>query len=116
MTVIKKKAPRGAPFQKGHAGGPGRPVGNRNKLSEKFIQALYQDFEDNGMNAIRLCRLTDPATYCRIIASLVPKELKLDVRETMSDAEISQQLQKFLAADLENPIDGKTIEGEFVEQ
>jgi hypothetical protein len=33
-------------------GNPGRPKGSRNKLGEAFIQALAEDFERHGAEAI----------------------------------------------------------------
>ena len=40
-------------FQPGNPGGPGRPLGSKNKLSESFLQALAEDFEKHGKDAIR---------------------------------------------------------------
>ena len=66
-------------FQKGHAGGPGRPLGSKNKLSESFLQALTEDFEKHGKDAIeRVCK-NAPGEYLRIIAGMVPKEFLLEV-------------------------------------
>jgi len=66
-------------FQVGHAGGPGRPKGSKNKLSEPFVQALAKDFEKHGKDAIeRLCEKS-PGEYLRIIAGLIPKEFLLEV-------------------------------------
>ena len=68
-------------FRKGHAGGPGRPLGSKNKLSESFLHALAEDFEKHGKDAIaRICK-TSPGEYLRIIAGLVPKELLLEVAQ-----------------------------------
>jgi hypothetical protein len=32
------------------------------------------DFEENGRAAIQMARVEDPAAYCRIVASLLPKQ------------------------------------------
>jgi hypothetical protein len=62
-------------FQPGNPYG-GRPRGARNKLSRKFLEDLIKDWEENGVNAIKLMRMEDPVSYCRMFASLVPRELE----------------------------------------
>ena len=57
--------------------GMGRPLGSRNRLSEDFLATLAEDFAENGKEAIQRCRAEEPATYVRIVASLVPKELEI---------------------------------------
>jgi hypothetical protein len=64
-------------FKPGNPGG-GRPLGARNRLTEAFIQAIAFDFSKNGADAIRSVRETDPSTYIRVVASLVPKQLVPD--------------------------------------
>ena len=66
-------------FRKGNKGGPGRPAGTRNKLSEDFVTALCEDFGANGVAAIKSAREESPAAYLRLVASLVPKELDATV-------------------------------------
>jgi hypothetical protein len=65
-------------FQKGYSGG-GRPKGSRNKLTETFIADFLTTWEEGGIAALRKCRDADPATYCRIAASLLPKQAEIDV-------------------------------------
>lgn len=62
-------------FQKGKPGGPGRPKGGRNRLSEALLSMLAKDFEEHGAQAIQTVREEHPDTYLRVAASLVPKEL-----------------------------------------
>ena len=66
-------------FQPGNPGGPGRPLGSKNKLSESFLQALAEDFEKHGKDAIRRVCKSSPGEYLRIIAGMVPKDLLLTV-------------------------------------
>jgi len=62
----------GKPFEAGNAG---RPKGVRNKLGEAFLKTVLADFEQGGIEALQKVRLTDPSTYMRVIASILPKEV-----------------------------------------
>lgn len=66
-------------YKVGCPGGPGRPKGSKNKLSENFLRALANDFEEHGEGAITTVRESHPGEYLRIIAGLMPKELLLEV-------------------------------------
>lgn len=63
-------------FLTGNIGG-GRRKGSRNKLTETFLDAIANDFAEHGTEAIARVRASDPATYLRLIGSIVPKELIL---------------------------------------
>jgi hypothetical protein len=66
-------------FKPGQSGNPaGRSKSCRNKLSEAFIAALNDDFAEHGPAVISQVRAEMPHVYLKVIASLVPKELKLD--------------------------------------
>jgi hypothetical protein len=58
---------------------PVGPKGSRNKLGEAFIQALADDFERHGVEAIERVRIEKPEAYIKVIASLLPKDLNLNV-------------------------------------
>ena len=70
-------------FKVGHPGGPGRPKGSRHKLTEDFLADLAADWELAGMDALVACRTKHVEVYCRIVASLIPKELKLELGENL---------------------------------
>ena len=61
-------------FISGNIGG-GRPKGARAKLGEAFIKALFEDFNENGVDAIQQVRDEKPDQYLKVIASLMPKEI-----------------------------------------
>ena len=66
-------------FKPGNPGGPGRPLGSKNKLSEYFLHELADHFEKYGKEAIERVFKDRPGEYLRIIATLIPKELLLEV-------------------------------------
>ena len=57
----------------------GRPKGPRNRLSKAFVDALAKDFAEHGDAAVKILRVESPVDYCRLIGSVVPKELDLEV-------------------------------------
>lgn len=99
------------PWPKGVSGNPaGRPKGNRNKLTEAFLEALSDDFEEHGATAIEEARAKDPMGYVKTIASLCPREL--DVKrpiEEMTDEELAgaiDALRSFIAGSTSQDEDG----------
>ena len=66
-------------FKPGESGNPaGRPKGSRNKLTEDFVKTLADDFEEHGEQAIRDVREGHPQVYVRVVADLVPKNVKME--------------------------------------
>lgn len=83
------------PFQPGQSGNPnGRPQGSRNKLGEQFLADLYADFAEHGKAAIERVRNEDPAAYIRVIASILPKEIRTDRNrfDDLSDEELDHMI------------------------
>ena len=69
---------------------------SRHKLSEEFIRALAEDFENHGKDAIVKMRKDRPGDYIRVIASLMPKDLNLNVNEYehWTDEQLADRLEQ----------------------
>jgi hypothetical protein len=82
-------------FQPGYPGG-GRPAGARNRLQSRFLEALADDFEQHGADAIKLARIEDPIRYVAIISSLMPIEFAVTENHLgdLSDEEVHALLAR----------------------
>jgi hypothetical protein len=80
-------------FLPGNSGFTGRPKGSRNKLGEEFIQALYADFTAHGEGAIVQVREERPHEYLKVVAGLLPKELRIE-RNDMTDEQIIERIRQ----------------------
>lgn len=58
-----------------------RPVGTRTAVSKAFLQAFHEDFLNHGAEVIETVRVNNPETYLRVAASLVPKDIHVDVSD-----------------------------------
>jgi len=90
----------------------GRPKGARNKLGEDFVNALRDDFNVHGVQAIEKVRADRPHEYLKIIAGLLPQKTELTINEF--DAMDERQLRAAISATLHDLAQfGIVIEGEF---
>ena len=63
-------------FKPGQSGNPaGRPKGARSKLGEDFLNALRDDFQKHGIEALQEVREKKPSDYIKVVASILPKEI-----------------------------------------
>ena len=69
-------------------GGHGRKLGSRNKLGEQFVSDLASVWQERGIEALRKCAEEDAPAFCRIIASLLPRQVDLS-------AEVSVEVTDF---------------------
>lgn len=68
-------------WKPGQSGNPtGRPKGSKHKLSELFLADLQKWHAKHGMKAIEKVGREKPAELLKIIASIVPKQLDLDIQ------------------------------------
>jgi hypothetical protein len=92
--------------------GPGNPSRGRqraarDKISTAFLEALNEAFYEpndsggcKGLDAIKKVRDEDPATFARIYASLLPKQLEIEdasPEASLSNEQLEQIYQALLA-------------------
>jgi hypothetical protein len=74
MVNMTDRGERGL-FRPGNRIAVGRPKGARNKLGEKFLEVLLADFAEHGVEVIEKLRVTNPAVYVKVLASILPRQL-----------------------------------------
>lgn len=92
LDLSDGKDPKTGQFVKGYKGG-GRPKGSRNKLGEAFTEALYQDFQEHGERVIETVRAEKPDVYMRVVASLLPKEVKVEAVMDLTDDQLNARIR-----------------------
>jgi hypothetical protein len=113
---MSETKPKGNPaWIPGVSGNPnGRPKGSRNKLAEDFVKALADDFKTHGVAAVAKVRTEKPDVYVRVIAQLLPKDVRvqhtiLDDLSAMSDEdlhELAGRLERELRGAFPGPASG----------
>ena len=96
-------------FQQGVSGNPhGNRHRTRHLLNQEFMQALLLNFRHQGKKAIEKVARNQPAAYLKILALLVPREMKVEHSQgvkAMSDEQLEQAIEA-LQAMLEAKIPG----------
>ena len=105
-STARKHRQRGLiPWKPGQSGNPkGRPKGSRNKLSEEFLADVHASWQVWGRPALMTEAITDPVSYVRMVASLMPREIEATTTpdlERMSD----EQLDAIIARGIEDGLD-----------
>jgi hypothetical protein len=81
-------------FESGHTG---RPRGTRNKLQADFLRDLAEAWALEGPAALRIMIAEHPSDFVRVCASLMPREVSLDIGgplTELSDDELLEALQQ----------------------
>ena len=83
-------------FEKGRSKTGGRAKGAKNRLSHAFLTALAEDFEQHGIEALKIARIEKPVEYIKVVAGLMPKEFEImDSRlADLSDEELDEFIAK----------------------
>jgi hypothetical protein len=78
----------------------GNPQGNRHRtrhlLNQEFMQALLLNFRHQGKKAIEKVARNQPGVYLKILALLVPREMKVEHAggvKAMTDEQIEQAIE-----------------------
>jgi hypothetical protein len=92
MSLVEQTAPAKpiaktrSGFQKGVSGNPnGRPTAARQRFTQSFLTDLASTWQKQGKPCLDKLAKTDPATFVRVCASLIPKEVKLEASSPLSD-------------------------------
>jgi len=88
-------------FLLGHSAFPGvgRPRGSRAKLAEIFIEDMYEHWLSHGKDAIEHVWKASPVDYLKVVASLLPRDLNLNVSvvDKMSPDELRAEFERLIA-------------------
>ncbi len=117
--VIEHRAPardKHGLWQPGISPNPkGRELGSRNRLADQFVKDLYADWQEGGIAAIKEVRETKPSDYLKVVASILPKTLDVNINQydQMSDDELVGRIRQlesiirpFLAIEGNGAVDG----------
>jgi hypothetical protein len=112
-TITAERDEKTGRFVTGNVGGPGRKLGSRNKLGEAFLEDLRDCWEQHGVDALRRCAVEEPAQFVRVVASLLPRDVNLNVAvDPRAIAENFRAAVAMLGNELPAPRRAKVIEHE----
>jgi hypothetical protein len=94
--------PNPSPATRFSATNPGRAKqkGARDRLSAAFLEAFASDFDEHGKTVIQTVRETDPGTYMRVAAGLLPKQVEVEnmtPESGLTDDEVEQMYESLKA-------------------
>ena len=86
-------------FARGHRGGPGRPLGSRNRLATSFLDDLQRQWAKSGKRALERTATDDPVAFTKIVAGLLPREMLASINvNTNIDVNLLADVSNFKAA------------------
>jgi hypothetical protein len=72
----------------------GRPKGSRTALTTKVVDDIFRHWKKNGSKALDVMAEEDPASYVRTIASLIPRDVKLQTEINVSFIDAIKQIEE----------------------
>ena len=104
-------------FAPGVSGNPGgSPEATRRAFNKRFLLDLAEDWQQHGREVFKRVRRESPASYLKVCAMLVPREMKVEHSggvKAMSDEEIEQTIAAIRAMlDVRADDAAQVIEGE----
>ena len=101
-------------YAKGFSGNPGgSPEATRRAFNKDFLVALARDFKAHGEQVLARVRRESPATYLKVCAMLVPREMRVEHNhgvKAMSDEELEQGIEMITAMLAAREAGAKVIE------
>jgi hypothetical protein len=83
---------------------------SRRRVNDAFLRAALESFHKDGPAAFEKCARENPASYLKIFALLVPRELKIEHANPASD--LSDEQLALMIAELEERIARRLAESE----
>jgi hypothetical protein len=99
-----RQDPKTGRFVLGNAGNGGRKLGTRRDLEMRLVDSVVRDFAEHGERVIERVREEDPATYLRIAAGLLPKELHVNVAHDLSIESFAERFKDLIARATGKPL------------
>jgi hypothetical protein len=107
-------------FARGFSGNPGgSPEATRRAFNKRFLTDLARDWEQHGPEVFKRVRRESPASYLKVCAMLVPKEMKVEHSRGVKDL-TDEQLEQAITllreaiAQRDAGANAKVLEGEVV--
>jgi hypothetical protein len=93
------------------------PEATRRAFNKRFLLDLAEDWQQHGREVFKRVRRESPASYLKVCAMLVPREMKLEHSggvKAMTDEQLERSLEvlKELIAQRDAGASAKVIEGE----
>jgi hypothetical protein len=103
-------------FAPGYSGNPGgSPEATRRAFNKRFLLDLAEDWQQHGREVFKRVRRESPASYLKVCAMLVPREMKVEHSNPIKDLtdEQIESMIEFIETSLEAQAGGpvKVIEG-----
>jgi hypothetical protein len=89
----------------------GRRAGARNKLQTEFLHDLAEAWALEGKGALRIMIKEEPSRFVQVCASLIPKEVTLEVGGPLAELSDDELLEALQAV---KDLRARTIEGDKV--
>jgi hypothetical protein len=67
--------------------------GKLTQLNARFIEALTEDFEKHGTDALERVRINSPEKYCTLAADLIPKTIIHDEANAFQKVQTIEELK-----------------------
>lgn len=77
----------------------GKTAGSRDKLCRDLLADMVDAWQSYGIKALKDMAVADPSSFVKAYVSLLPKEVKVDAAETMTEDQLLARIRD-LAANL----------------